>query len=137
MEFIKSWSLFESESIFIKDKTNMDIIQEIKDLALEYIDNGLTLYYYVYLKYNAITSNLQSGNNILTGYLNHDVDRINWVKLTRFEYEKSISDFQNLSYHFSIDDSRYEIEDSTLEEFEKELLDRIKGLYPNERISSY
>ncbi len=164
MRYIKSYKLYESKQLDVKSMVNWNLINDLKDLALEYLDKGDTVEEYnVFL--NVIPGNEKSANIlkstyweknrddneksnqylIYSGYFNHEIDEFNDVmnyewgggKGSEFiTYKAKIENFIELinKYHLNLSYSiSYEImmEDT---ENEKELVNRLKQIYPKENI---
>lgn len=117
MKYIRSINelneLIESE---INELINWDLINDTKDMSLEYIDEGYTLYILIYkgfsYKYELIAE---------ISY-NHDINSI--------EYDNLPSNNNKLIYNIYIGKHRT----SSYPKYTFELRDRIKEAYPNESI---
>jgi len=110
MKHIKFFEAYEVDDR-IRYLINWKMIEDVKDMALEYIDNGLTLVIFIYYK-----------SRLYELVYNHDIDS-----------------FKKLASFWSHDELRYLIE-LHIGEYEtvinqtEELVDRVKEAYPNEKI---
>jgi len=169
MKWIKSYKLYESNQLDVKSMVNWNLINDLRDLALEYLDKGDTVEEYnVFL--NVIPGNEKSANIlksthweknrddneesnqylIYSGYFNHEIDEFddvinyewgggqgsgfimhkakieNFIELLNgtFKYQLNLS--YSISYEIMMEDT----------ENEKELVNRLKQIYPKENITS-
>ena len=68
MKYLKPYKIFESESYLDNESINWDLINDAKDLALDYLDGGLELEYKI--DYNGLT--------VLSGVYSHNKDKQTW-----------------------------------------------------------
>jgi hypothetical protein len=84
MKFIKLFDSYENtpsiEDIF-KPKINWDLIDNMKDLALEYVDEGLTLRWSIFIKetsdfksHMSVASNSRRSTRLCNGEFDHSED---------------------------------------------------------------
>lgn len=72
MKFVDG--LWKSVEPIMKDKINFNILDELKDLSLEFIDEGFTLYYAIYLGKIGDENPLR----VAYGGFNHQVNHFNY-----------------------------------------------------------
>lgn len=130
MKYIK---LFESkdymdekeiEAIF-KSHINWKMIEDIKDMALEYFDNRMVLYIDISVRYNTLCS---------LKYSHYD-NYIKWYSVYHKEYFKDPSPNDDLRYKIVLDNSYKSVNFAVNNGLTRgELISRVKDAYPNENI---
>jgi hypothetical protein len=146
MKYIKLYKIFESSlgllddmPIDIKDlfsnHINYDLIQEMKDLSLEYIDDGYTLYYSIYVNDGKVLNN--SWKLLLNAEFNHEIDKI--IYNTYFNMDNNFNRLGKISIGYSVGISYKSITFNNEKDFqrkiyEEDLLRQLKNIYPNEYI---
>lgn len=158
MRYIKSYKIFESSDYF-KTIVDMDIIQDLKDISLEYLDDGYIISYavksihpelvdYTLLmgQYQLVNDKIPSDiSDIQRNYLIRQQEVLSkWEHWTNYkpeyieEAKKNINKY-GLTYLFRIysigpsGDSRDHVINK---EAQLDILYRIRGMYPNEKIEN-
>jgi hypothetical protein len=158
MKYLKKYKIFESSEHF-ESMVNMNLIQDIKDLSLDYLDDGYTISYVVksihnyppfswthpeFVNYTLLTGRLKlSYNSSLVSSFEHWT---NYKPEYIDEVKESINKY-GLTYFFRI----YKIGPSGREwslnpsnsgdhvinkDTQVDILSRIRGMYPNEKIEN-
>lgn len=143
MKYLKRYKIFESRfsDLDVKDVfepyINWNLVEDVKDMSLEYIDEGINLNIEVNYKDN------DNNYYILTIYFNHDETNIYWnpgndrssskdvlfTHLTEGPYELEPIDKSKILYYFYFTIDGYGVINRD------ELLSRIKETYPDENIN--
>ena len=159
MKYLKKYKIFESSEHF-ESMVNMNLIQDIKDLSLDYLDDGYIISYVVksihnyppfswthpeFVNYTLLTGRLSTSDE-----LNSSLSK--WEHWTNYkpeyidEVKESINKY-GLTYFFRI----YKIGPSGREwslnpsnsgdhvinkDTQVDILSRIRGMYPNEKIEN-
>jgi hypothetical protein len=82
MKYLSTYKIYENEKAnktkaFFEDKINFDLINTIKDMSLEYLDNGDKLSYSVSIEYSTI----------ITGQFSTRDPKVNWDNMSDIEIE--------------------------------------------------
>lgn len=108
---------------------NWYLINDAKDLALEYIDNGFVLAYYIYV----------GSDNLLNGIYTHEIDsmkRFTIRETERFAYSHQYDRFFDggIAYTFQLyKEDRTRVSASKHKKYKNEL-ERLTKMYPDEKI---
>ena len=151
MKYLKKYKIFESSEHF-ESMVNMNLIQDIKDLSLDYLDDGYIISYVVKSIHNYPTFSWTHPEfvdyTLLTGRLSTS-DELNsslskWEHWTNYkpEYIDKVKESINkygLTYFFRLKEKK---EGSllrllTMKDAQVDILSRIRGMYPNEKIEIY
>ena len=129
MKYIK---LYEHK-YYIDSLINWDLINDAKDMALEYIDEGFTLYLFVLVgekyRYNSKAFrilNLEFDHNTFT--VNKDYTYSTELAIKRIKNMETKYEITLMNYH-NVDNPKY-LDGSSC----RELINRLKSAYPNENI---
>jgi len=136
---MKHIKLFEAYAVYkkIDHFINWKMIEDVKDMALEYIDDGLTLY----IGFHPIITYEEKGiynNDFIELYhllYNHNMDKFEDGDDSNLFYKyadgvKGMSYFIN--FVFCGDTNRYGL----IYKLALELVNRVKEAYPNEKINT-
>lgn len=141
MKYLKKYKIFESSEHF-ESMVNMNLIQDIKDLSLDYLDDGYIISYVVksihpeFVDYTLLTGRLSTSDE-----LNSSLSK--WEHWTNYkpeyidEVKESINKY-GLTYFFRLKEKK---EGSllrllTMKDAQLDILSRIRGMYPNEKIEN-
>lgn len=138
---------------FFENKINWDLINDLKDLSLEFIDEGCRLYYsaivdgyYIitgsfFSKFDKIPSDIsQLEMDVIMRFQNLEKkDSYLWSDFKDEYLERTIqswNDKHEIKYLISLTHRKMRYEDYTTNniEGEDEILERIRYMYPNEKI---
>lgn len=127
MKHIKLYESFNNFDEDVKNLINWNLVEDIKDMSLDYIDNGLTLSIYIRALFNK--------------------HRQHWLYRIIFNHEKCFSQnvwednkfieiegYSNLRIEYGITLFLEETGQCIYDGQEKELVDRVKEAYPEELI---
>lgn len=128
MKHISRFNQFIVEGYGYNQSINWNLINTAKELALEYLDEGLSLRYTVYYKRPDTPLSqfhrLANPFEVLEGRFSHDGDTFDWNSPHYSEDE--ILDSKKLHYTFWFPLGNEELTDS--------LISQLKEIYPNENI---
>ena len=139
MKYLKKYKIFESSEHF-ESMVNMNLIQDIKDLSLDYLDDGYIISYVVksihpeFVDYALLAGRLSTSDE-----LNSSLSK--WEHWTNYkpeyidEVKESINKY-GLTYFFRLKEKK---EGSllrllTMKDAQVDILSRIRGMYPHEKI---
>ena len=135
------------EPVF-KDKINFDLMQTAKEISLDYLDDGYTLVSQVLIESDEKYEDSDEDSSIFNfiDYLvysemfSHRFTVETEKKYSRFfsNRMKAVKSKSDLIYRFwlSPDYSRFKGTANKIDEFNKEIFDRLKGMFPDENIVS-
>lgn len=128
MKHVRRFNQFIVEGYGTNQSINWDLINTAKELALEYLDKGMSLRYIVYYKQPDTPLSqfhrLANPFEVLEGRFSHDGDTFDWNSPHYSEDE--ILDSKKLHYTFWFPLGN--------EELNASLLSQLKEIYPNENI---
>ena len=129
MKYLKKYVIFEGVS---KDGVgyNEDLIETLKELSLEYLDDYCILNYYI--------MTLNGDKMFYGGQYSHGDDRFNCYNMdTPGNLKKIGPNSGHLKYLIVISDNPYGVKIPPYnEEKSKELVSRLRELYPKENIAT-
>lgn len=141
-------NLISSCEPFFKDRINFDLMQTAEEISLDYLDDGYTLVSQVLIESDE--KDEESGDFIdylvYSGIFSHQFSGEN--KYSRFFSKKMkvVKSKSDLIYRFwfinsrpkyvQIDGKWYDEGKKKIDEFNKEIFDRLKGMFPDENIVS-
>jgi hypothetical protein len=130
MKYLKSYNLFENAHDLFRNEINYDLIQDLKDVALDYIDDGYKLIYYVSI-YDRKSNKYV---HLFTGEFSHDIDGIHSNDSDIFFNIKVTNYLKNLKssfkYEIVLKSDKYMYPNIVEERF----IEQIAKMYPNEEI---
>ena len=137
---IKSFKLFEDKkiedtSVYFKDKINYDLLQDLKDLSLDLIDDGYRLQINIRVSDNFFVRPIC----ILNFY--HKLDELNWCKYNnKMDYNSNdhITKYGSYGLRYSVCFSKVIISDKKRSSFyhdKNEIESIIQEMYPYENIT--
>ena len=143
MKHIKTYKLYEdvlnSEEVssLFKPMIDWDLISDVKDMSLEYLDNNMILV--ISIKTCISTPSLVNGYGYKSIYLerfSHQKDSSGWSSITNIFDIKEVVGKNDLVYIFQLttDNPKSKYYASIIPDETKELVDRIKEYYPNYNI---
>jgi len=126
-----------------KDFVNWDLIEDLKDLSLEHIDNGYTLSYNIiyekpYNVYNGEKYYTHNEIGVLSGIFNHTIDKVTYLSTSGPDKSHLLNiDSRYIKYKIKLFTRELLTSDEYKKGFEysNEILEIIKSMYPNEKIS--
>lgn len=127
---------------FFKDRINFDLMQTAEEISLDYLDDGYTLISQVLIESDEKDEDSDDFIDYLvySGILSLRFSDRNVKKYTRFFSKKMkvVKSKSDLIYRFWLhpDYSRFTGTANELDEFNKEIFDRLKGMFPDENIVS-
>ena len=155
MRYLKKYKIFESSEPedYFKKIVNLKLIEDLKDLCLEFLDNGYKLTYQVrignsgyivmfghlQLKNNKIPDGITTAEEEYLELRNSEINKFEkWTNFypEHFEKAKELLKINSIVYLFRI----YGVEDGNNmdhninKEAQSEVLERLRGMYPNENI---
>lgn len=141
-------NLMSSCEPFFRDRINFDLMQTAEEISLDYLDDGYTLVSQVLIESDE--KDEESGDFIdylvYSGIFSHQFSGEN--KYSRFFSKKMkvVKSKSDLIYRFwfinsrpkyvQIDGKWYDEGKKKIDEFNKEIFDRLKGMFPDENIVS-
>jgi hypothetical protein len=137
MKYIINYKKFnenKSESYLENSSINWDIIQTAKDIALEYIDDGLELEFSV--DYYQPGTSTPGPFLVIGGVFSQKEDSIEWNK-SHFD-EDEILDKDNIVYSFYYDKlDNYKIDYNSFKDLTIQLNNRLVEMYPDEKFEDF
>jgi len=156
MKYLNSYKIFESDNPtkdFFEDKINWDLISDLKDISLEYLDNGQEITYSAEVntesnQYPLFLSSYRLKDNepdYDVSEFEREIERryrapkefTHWANFHKEHSMKAIQAYEKsnkINYKFMIgmpDPSSVVKRDKNAQ---TEILERIQGMYPNEKI---
>jgi hypothetical protein len=132
----------------VKDKINFDLMQTAKEISLDFLDDGYTLVSQVLIESDEKDEDSDEDSSIFN-FIDYLVYSEMFSHRFTIETEKKYSRFfsnrmkvvkskSDLIYRFWLapDYSRFKGTANELNEFNKEIFDRLKGMFPDENIVS-
>jgi len=134
---------------FVKDKINWDLIQTAKEISLDFLDDGYTLVSQVLIESDEKDEDSDEDSSIFN-FIDYLVYSEMFSHRFTIENEKKYSKFfsnrmkvvkskSDLIYRFWLTPVSYSTFKGTaneIDEFNKEIFDRLKGMFPDENIVS-
>lgn len=135
MKYVRKFNKFIKESYGSNPSINWELIDTAKDLALEYLDEGLDIHYDVW--YKEPESKTPGPFKVLEGKFSHKDDTYLWYKW-QFE-EDEILNTENIYYNFWLTTETkmgsYK-EMQKLRELDNEFINHLRDIFPNETINN-
>jgi hypothetical protein len=140
--------LLSCEPVF-KDKINFDLMQTAKEISLDFLDDGYTLVSQVLIESDEKYEDSDEDSSIFNfiDYLvysemfSHRFTVETEKKYSRFfsNRMKAVKSKSDLIYRFCLRPasySRFKVTANKIDEFNEEIFDRLKGMFPDENIVS-
>ncbi len=105
----------------VRDKINFDLIETVKELALDYLDSGMRLIIYVFI----------SDIFVYTEIFEHVSESVKYPKYFRSKLD-IIEESNSVRYAIRLDDSNYRY----LSKESKELSSKLREYFPDEKIEN-
>lgn len=122
MKYLIKYSLFENNQSYLDNNSiNWVLINTAKDLALEHIDEGLSLEY----KVDYIKGGLKP---IIDGEYSHDKDKLDWKWNDRTDLEE---EYISYSFFFNKIDNYIDYVEQS-----EELIDTLRVMYPDVKLTN-
>ena len=148
MKYIKTYKQINEglEVLTAKQVVNMELLGNLKDLSLDYLDKGMTLSYSVYIDFEfELPNSNQTGNILLYGLFSHEEDELVWevpedepIAFTA-TVTKYNSHAPSLWYEFAMHDADTDFSDgepSINRDATNEIFRTIIEMYPDENIDT-
>ena len=122
MRYLKPYKIFESENYLDNESINWDLINNAKDLALDKLDEGLSLDYKVdYIRGGGL-------NPIIIGEYSHEKDKLDWKWKGNSDL---IEDYISYSFFYNKVDNYVDYAEES-----EELIDTLKVMFPDAKINN-
>lgn len=131
MKYLKLYEAYSNIDNKIGELINWKFIDDVKDMALEYLDDGFLLIVDIYPVLKPSTTIRSAKSRLYSLRYDHNTDDL------KFYYYADISKIEDIIYHITLH-SHVEADYHSFDlEKTKELIDRISEAYPDENIRSY